>query len=698
MSTAIGEIDLVATLAALELARTIEADAPSPAALERLARSLPASSLDHERRLLLADAYGAVLASVPPLPNRPRTLAGLLGDAQPLTTLADRAGVMSLQLADGSDAIATVRNVPGGHVVVMQPVSGILAGFQAQQISDFAVVGLLLALSGSLAVVCFRQRRLTSSAHRDRQNITRRLDTSLSSGRCGVWDWDLARGRITWSDSLYDLLGYERRDDFLSFGELEALLHPGDIDLYQIAEELASARTTQMDREFRIRTAAGDWLWLRARAEMLQDPRDGARHLVGTAVDVSDERDRIEQSAAADMRLRDAIEAISEAFVLWDADNRLVLCNSKFRNLHDLSNEIAVPGTSYSEIMEAARPPVIEHQLSHGQTCESGARTLEAQLSDGRWLHINERRTKDGGFVSVGTDITDLKRHEKQLLQSEGELINTVSDLRRSRQTLERQKQQLADLLERNHEQKAEAESANRAKTEFLAKMSHELRTPLNAIIGFADIMQHGMFGTIDKRYAGYSKDIHQSGHYLLSIINDILDMSKLEAGRMELSTEPVAVEAAVQRAVETIMGPAESKKITVSVSAESDAVVLADDRALHQTLVNLMQNAVKFTPKGGAINVRVRKAGAAANIFIEDSGIGIPPAALAKIGKPFEQVESEFRRSYKGSGLGLAIARSLTELHGGKLRIRSQQGAGTIVLVHLPTADSEAALTSHAA
>jgi two-component system cell cycle sensor histidine kinase PleC len=337
---------------------------------------------------------------------------------------------------------------------------------------------------------------------------------------------------------------------------------------------------------------------------------------------------------------------------------------------------------------------VIQHQIVREERQDVGSRSFEARLNDGRWLQINERRTKDGGYVSVGTDITALKRHEQRLTESERELIATVSDLKQSRQKLEAQTQQLADLAERYLDQKAQAESANRAKSEFLANMSHELRTPLNAIIGFAEVMESGIFGPLGSdKYGEYCRDIHASGAYLLSVINDILDMSRIEAGRITLAKQDVRVNEAISRAVRVVSEQIRTKKLelTVDVSPE-DVTVPADERALHQILLNLLQNAAKFTGENGCITIRTRQAADAINVYVEDNGIGIPPKALQKLGRPFEQVETEFSKSYKGSGLGLAIARSLAELHGGGLRIRSQEGTGTIVLVHLPISQSSQA------
>src|SRR5205085_9928460 len=191
-------------------------------------------------------------------------------------------------------------------------------------------------------------------------------------------------------------------------------------------------------------------------------------------------------------------------------------------------------------IVATGRKPLIRATVDHDSE-PRGARTFEAQLEDGRWMHISERRTKDGGYVSVGTDITKVKQHEQKLIEGEKRRIATILDLRKSQQALEQQTGELADLAEKYAEEKTRAEEANQAKSKFLANMSHELRTPLNAIIGFSEFMESGMFGRLGaEKYQEYCHDILTSGHYLLEVINDILDMSKIEAGRMKLDMEPL--------------------------------------------------------------------------------------------------------------------------------------------------------------
>jgi two-component system cell cycle sensor histidine kinase PleC len=660
-------------------------------AQEELERALSSRTTAMGRRILISNADGMVIAAAPSTAGFiGRKLVDILGDAEPLVILASGAGVMEAALSDGTAVLATVRNLklPNGQLAVIQPRNDALAAWR----SDTTLTVTLSATTGFVLLILGFAFHWQATRAREADliydTVRSRIDTALNRGRCGLWDWDLARGRIFWSHSMFAILGLEPKDDLLTFGEVQNLVHPDDIKLYELAAQLADARTSFVDHAFRMHHASGKWVWLRARCELARQPGEVGDHLIGIAVDITEQKTLVEKTAAADLRLRDAIETIPEAFVLWDADNRLVLCNSNFQQQHNLPDEAVASGVSYESVVAAGRKPVIRTKLATEDTQEPGARTFEAQLDDGHWLHISERRTKDGGYVSVGTDITNLKLHEKKLMDSEKRLLATVEDLRNSQATLEQQTEQLADLAEKYAEEKDRAEDANQAKSKFLANMSHELRTPLNAIIGFSEIMESGMFGALGAdKYHEYCRDIHDSGQYLLDVINDVLDMSKIEAGRLRLEADDVDLDRIVADAIRVVSGRAEDKQLTLSSHVAPDIALRADRRALKQIALNLLSNAVKFTPDGGRVSVRARTARGCMLLAISDTGIGIPRDALKKLGRPFEQVESQLTKTHHGSGLGLAIAKSLIELHGGRMRIRSTLGVGTIVMVQMPLA-----------
>ncbi len=538
-----------------------------------------------------------------------------------------------------------------------------------------STVALILAAAGLYAADArARLRRAREdSARRARVNL------ALNRGRCGLWTWDIGRGRIVWSASMFGVLDLAERSDHWTVAELQSLVHPDDMSLETIAGLAAERAGDYIDVEFRMRAADGRWVWLRKRAELVEDEETREVTLVGIAFDVTERKREAEASATADQRLRDAVEAISEAFVLWDSSHRLVLCNSKYRRLHNLSEASVGAGVPYDALagaQEAGKP------FPAGRE----ARTYEARLPDGRWLQVNERRTRDGGFVSVGTDITALKEHEEQLMNSERLLLATVAQLRQSRRSLEEQAQQLVDLAERYHEQKAQAEAANRAKADFLANMSHELRTPLNAIIGFSQLMGSQTFGPLGSdKYRDYCQHILASGEYLLHVVSDILDMSRLEAGRERLSYCRFRADEAVGRAVHDVAATARDKRVSIAVAVEPEIAIEADPAAVERILTTLMRNAVKFAPEGGAVEIGAEAIADRIYFYVEDNGPGIAAEDIERLGRPFEQADAVMANGMKGSGLGLAIANSLVELHGGTLRLASRTGEGAVAVVALP-------------
>jgi len=257
---------------------------------------------------------------------------------------------------------------------------------------------------------------------------------------------------------------------------------------------------------------------------------------------------------------------------------------------------------------------------------------------------------------------------------AEGRLAGAVRDARPQR------------ARERELEEaRASAEQQNAGKSRFLANMSHELRTPLNAIMGFSDIMRQRLFGPMADRYTEYAELIHESGSHLLELINDVLDMSKIEAERFELAREEFDVRDAVNAVVRLMRGQADRAGVVLrAVLPDAPLEADADRRAIKQIILNLISNALKFTPKGGAVTVTAQAAGDVLELIVTDSGVGIAPADLERLGRPFEQAGDAEQRA-AGSGLGLSLVRAFAALHGGEMVIESAVGDGTVVTVRMP-------------
>ena len=537
-------------------------------------------------------------------------------------------------------------------------------------------------LSGGYLVLAYMLVRLRESkmdAEAALVENQHRFDMAFAGARCGIWDWDIAENRIYWSSAMFDMVGLKQPSKRLSPGEIKAMAHPDDAHAIDEIAKAATRASRSYDTTFRLRHADGSWIWMHAKGQVWSGNRAAGDRLVGITIDITEQKLAEARVSEANERLRDAIESVGEAFVLWDADDRLVTANSKF--VEFLNITAADEGAARSEIMARAG-------IGNGWPVATGdeADVGEIRLPTGRWLQISERRTKSGGHVNVGTDITAIKEQEAALTDNQAALEKTVRDLEASRRKLQEQARQLVDLAEKYASEKTRAETANRSKSEFLANMSHELRTPLNAIIGFSEIMGSGLFGELGSpKYKEYATDIHASGTHLLELINDILDMSKIEAGRMTLETQPLEISEVVEESLRLVSGRAEMASVSIENELPELPSANADKRAVKQVLLNLLSNAVKFTPAGGTIHLK----GAAENGFItisvEDTGIGIPASALPKIGRPFEQVESQHSKKHKGTGLGLALSRSLVELHGGELTIESTEGVGTTVSFTLP-------------
>jgi signal transduction histidine kinase len=372
-----------------------------------------------------------------------------------------------------------------------------------------------------------------------------------------------------------------------------------------------------------------------------------------------------QQLARAKAQLIDSIEAMPAGFVLYDADDRLVLTNSKYTELY--AGPTDLPGMRFVDALRtsldrgayAAAVGREEEWLAERLAMRKAATgSSEQQLSNGRWLRVVDRPTSDGGLVGIRVDITELKQREL--------------DLERA---------------------KRDAEAANVTKTQFLANMSHELRTPLNAIIGFSEALTMGIGGSMNAKQAEYVGDIYRSGQHLLSVINDVLDLSKIDVGHLELRPEEVSVDDMVSSCVTLLRSRAMEGAVALKVNLPNDLkYVFADSVRLKQILINLMSNAIKFTPSGGRVDISIVRTASAVVFTVADTGVGMRPEDVPIALEPFRQVDGSLARRHEGTGLGLPLSKRLVELHGGHLSIVSEVGVGTRVQFELPNEQTAAA------
>jgi PAS domain S-box-containing protein len=614
------------------------------------------------------------------------------------------------------------------------------------------------------------------------------------------------------SSGVKTVFGYDadavRREPHL----LLSTIVPEDRERFDAEITRSAHDLSDFDLELRATRADGAQIWVRSTAQT-SPGLDGSIIWDGVILDISDRKSAEAEAAQASARLLSAIETLSEGVAIFDADDRLVLCNERFREINRPIAELLVPKAAFVDLVRTALakcrfPDAIgreEAWLEQRLARHAAGGKFEQRTPEGRWLQVLEQRTRDGGIVILATDITAVKRrqeamtilasaaeHEQDFLGAvarslraglghrwagvcrllpggrsetlawvDGDKVldNFIYDLAgtpcqdvissgaffaipssvaprypadeflrvigaesyvgdvvrdgRGRvighvfafdERPDRKlpaKQDVVGLiaarvsyeLQRREAERAltaakeSAELASRAKSEFLANMSHELRTPLNAVIGFSEIIGQEILGPAGRpEYTEYARDIHSSSNHLLQIINDILDVSKIEAGMMSIYPSPVDPPAVVIACCRIVRPRANDARVElVTEVTETTPFVTADERMLKQIVLNLLSNAIKFTPEGGRVTIRTEREGDWLVIAVTDTGIGIAQEDIDKVLRPFGQVESSLARRFAGTGLGLPLSKGLVELHGGSLAIASTPGAGTTVTVRLP-------------
>jgi two-component system cell cycle sensor histidine kinase PleC len=725
-------VDREARLLALELETRV---VPVQTALRAAASSAsPSAMVEHahsaapDRAFAVIAADGRVLASAgapasdfSAAPGRPRlardgravlierALAGgsrLVGRA-PLPPLNPRDGVELWILSSPTAVLAGARPEQGALELAQTPADGAGRGLTLDRdggavrrttvaiedtglmaaastpvsvgagalLDDAWVLTAPLTIGGFVILLALLLQRRQAGISKAWAASERRFRGAVEAARCGVWDWDVDAGQVTISDYMADLLGLELSGPTPAETVL-ARIHPRYREAVVHALRQAQAYGA-FEVSFPVPDDQGRARWIDARGQARGERGDdGFTSILGVALDTTEARRAKAQAQAAESRLRDGIESVSDAFVLFDKAGRLILSNQAFQDAFGFEEGVIRRGAFKQDLNRIAALAIkTDHPAAGGR---AGAR--EVELHDGRWLQLVERFTSDGGSVVSAADITAIKQKEAERQRAVERLHATITELEDREEKL--------SLLARKYEvAMTRAEAANQAKSEFLANMSHELRTPLNAINGFSEIMAGEMFGPLgDQKYKGYAGDILKSGQHLLSLINDILDMAKIEAGKLTLHYEIVSLKEIVDDAARLMRGKIQEAGLSLLVDAPDLPDIEADHRGLKQVVLNLISNAVKFTPEGGQIVVALsRLDDERLRVSVTDTGIGIAPEDLARLARPFEQVEGQHSKTTQGTGLGLALTKSLIELHGGELTMESEPGRGTTVSFDLP-------------
>ena len=441
-------------------------------------------------------------------------------------------------------------------------------------------------------------------------------------------------------------------------------IHPDDRESVFADWAAATVARTIFAREIRWLHKNGDVRWTSSRAVALRNEAGECTGFVGSNEDITDRKRTDAEIQRLRDNLDDAIESIDSGLVMFDENERLVLCNQKYRDMYGVSAAVARVDVTFEEMLRAAYAESPERYQGplEGTTAErwiaermAAFRRVESgnlQHLAGRWVRADERRTMRGGTVGLRTDVTDLVRKEERLTEA-----------------------------------LTAAEAGSKAKAEFLATMSHEIRTPMNGVIGMANLLVKTDLSPQQREFA---ETIRSCGEGLLTLINDILDFSKLEAGKIELEHRAFRPQQLVEEVLPIFASQAERNGVRLNVRwlTSVPTEVLGDQTRVRQILLNLLSNALKFTHEG-SVELRVSSVAETRDkhlvVFeIKDTGIGMTPEHLSRIGHAFSQADASTTRRYGGTGLGLWICRALVGMMGGTLRVSSEQGQGSTFCVEL--------------
>ncbi len=501
------------------------------------------------------------------------------------------------------------------------------------------------------------------------QKLSERLTLSLRSGAIGCWEWNIAEQKLFWDERMYELYGISQDDFHLDYESWANMLHPDDLEA---TKEMGERALLGEDTEFRILHRDRSIHFIKNYGTLVRDEKGHPQSLIGINFNISDRK----QAENAILTSQKFLQTVLDTFplsVFWKDRNSVYLgCNRNFLKDAGLDSVADIIGKTDYEMpwgqTEADSYRQYDRQIMDNDESKIGIIETQLQANGDRiWVEINKLPLYDLkgeviGILGTYQDITERKQAEEELQHTNQELIR-----------------------------------ATKLKDEFLANMSHELRTPLNAILGLTEALQEEIYGDINDLQIQALQTVEKSGNHLLELINDILNLAKIEAGQVELNYSSASISSLCASSLNFIKQQATKKQIQIDMHLQPNLPeIQLDERRIKQVLINILNNAVKFTANGGHIKLEATKLSHVSEhtqehtqeylqISITDTGIGISPENIQKLFKPFIQIDSALNRKYEGTGLGLSLAKQIIELHGGTIGITSEIGVGSCFTIELP-------------
>jgi PAS domain S-box-containing protein len=500
------------------------------------------------------------------------------------------------------------------------------------------------------------------------ETIRQRLELATQAAQLGVWDWNVQTGDLIWDKQMHIISKTDKNQFTGNIAFSLSHIHPEDSKQMQDSMQKLLNGASIQNIEYRIIKGDGSVGYLKTHGAILRDAENRIEHVIGVAQDVTQERLAEHALRESEETYRALFENAHDAIFLFDINYIFMRVNSRCEDLLGYSADEMLGRNSNEFILPS------ELQDADKKT---------EQLLAGEYLPPYERRfkRKDGTIIETEINLSLIRdeNNRPKLIQS---VVRNITERKKAEETLRR-----ANL---------ELERAMRMKDEFLASMSHELRTPLTGVLGLSEALQMGVYGLLNEKQQNAASNIEMSGRHLLELINDILDLSKIEAGKLDLQMQPCSLYEICQSSIHLIKGMASKKRQSINFTmnpTDENMIVRGDMRRLKQIFVNLLGNAVKFTQEGGALGVEVvaDKETRLVNITVWDEGIGIKAEDTHRLFKPFIQLDSSLSRQHTGTGLGLALVKRLVDVHKGKITVESVPEKGSRFTVSLPRLPSDA-------